>query len=160
MLKGAALAEMVYKNIALRPMEDIDLLISEKDLGRTKEALFEIGYRKTQYQNLTNPSEEHPFHLHFIKESSRCHIIIELHWDIAKTPVEIEIAEVIQRTITANIWGTDAHVMCPDDFLLYLCWHTANHRFLRLIWLCDIAQVIKVYGEDINWDVIVQRSKR
>lgn len=35
-LKGAALAETVYKNIALRPMADIDLLIFKKDLSRVK----------------------------------------------------------------------------------------------------------------------------
>ena len=159
-LKGAALAETVYKNIALRPMADIDLLIFKKDLNKAKQALFEIGFRKIEYRSLRDISNEHPFHLRFIKESSGYPIIIELHWDIAENPVNVEITEVMQRAVRANIGGIGAYVMCPDDLLLYLCWHTANHRFPRLIWLCDVAQVIKVYGENINWDVIIERSKR
>jgi len=158
-LKGAALAETVYKNIALRPMADIDLLIFKKDLGKAKEALLKIGFRKTEYHSLRDPSKEHPFHLRFVKEG-RYPVIIELHWDIAKNPVNIEINEVMQRAIPAKIGGIDAYVMCPDDLLLYLCWHTAHHHFLRLIWLCDIAQVIKTYGENINWDIIIERAKR
>lgn len=159
-LKGAALAETVYKNIALRPMADIDLLIFKKALSKAKEVLFEMGFRKTEYHSLRDSLKEHPFHLRFVKEGSGFPIIIELHWDIAKSPVNVEITEVMQRAVPANIGVIDAHVMYPDDLLLYLCWHTANHHFPRLIWLCDVAQVIKAYGENINWDIIIERSKR
>lgn len=122
--------------------------------------LFEIGFRKTKYHSLRDSWKEHPFHLRFVKENGGYPVIIELHWDIARNPVDVEITEVMQRVVPANIGGIDAHVMCPDDLLLYLCWHTANHHFPRLIWLCDVAQVIKAYGENINWDVIIERSKR
>ncbi len=43
-LKGAHLAEIVYGNIALRPMSDTDLLIKRQDLARSQQKLLETGY--------------------------------------------------------------------------------------------------------------------
>ena len=43
-LKGAALAETVYENVALRPMNDVDLLVRKEELDRTEAVLFDLGY--------------------------------------------------------------------------------------------------------------------
>src|SRR5450759_4325761 len=43
-LKGTHLAVAVYRNIALRPMGDIDLLVKQTDLLRVQEILVEQGY--------------------------------------------------------------------------------------------------------------------
>lgn len=158
-LKGAALAETVYGNIALRPMGDIDLLVSEEDLDRAKEVLLKLGFRKIEYHSLRDPLEEHPFHLRFINEN-KPGAILELHWGVARKPFDVEIIGLLQRAVAVRSNGIDTYVMCPDDLLPYLCWHTANHQFPRLLWLCDIAQVIKVYGQSINWDSVIERSEK
>jgi len=44
LLKGAHLAESVYKNLALRPMVDIDLLARKEDLLKVHEILLQQGY--------------------------------------------------------------------------------------------------------------------
>ena len=46
-LKGAHLAEIVYGNVALRNMGDIDLLAQKKDLVRIQEKFIEKGYGTT-----------------------------------------------------------------------------------------------------------------
>ena len=43
LLKGACLAEIVYRNIALRPMRDVDLLVPKTELARARTALLEYG---------------------------------------------------------------------------------------------------------------------
>src|SRR5665647_338343 len=43
-LKGVHLATAVYRNIALRPMCDVDLLVKQTDLLRVQEILVEQGY--------------------------------------------------------------------------------------------------------------------
>jgi len=43
-LKGAALAETVYENLALRPMSDIDLLVRKEDLLSLDKQLKTLGY--------------------------------------------------------------------------------------------------------------------
>jgi hypothetical protein len=43
-LKGAALAETVYPNRALRPMSDIDLLVRKEKLTQVEATLLDMGY--------------------------------------------------------------------------------------------------------------------
>ena len=43
-LKGAHLAALVYRHIALRPMSDIDLLVHRSDLERAVAKLHDLGF--------------------------------------------------------------------------------------------------------------------
>jgi hypothetical protein len=43
-MKGAALAETIYGNLALRPMSDVDLLVKNEDLHQVDELLKKLGY--------------------------------------------------------------------------------------------------------------------
>ena len=43
-LKGAYLAQAIYKDLALRPMADVDLLVRKADLERTEAILAAMGY--------------------------------------------------------------------------------------------------------------------
>jgi hypothetical protein len=45
----------------------------------------------------------------------------------------------------------------PEDLLLVLSVHAAKHVWGRLIWLCDIAQVLK--RENLNWDCVQVRAR-
>ena len=47
-LKGAHLAEIVYRNIALRTMCDVDLLVKKTDLDRVVKELLAIGYNPSR----------------------------------------------------------------------------------------------------------------
>jgi hypothetical protein len=158
-LKGTALAEMVYGNIALRHAGDIDLLIPIKDLEKAKALLSILDFKKIEHFSLSNLWEKCPFHFQFAKEGNLNNIIIELHWDLAKKPFTLDIADILQRAVTVKVNGINIPVMCPDDLLPYLCWHAANHLFPRLLWLCDIAQVIKIYDKRINWHNVIERSE-
>lgn len=51
-----------------------------------------------------------------------------------------------------------ALIMEPNDLLIYLSFHATGHNFKSLMWLCDIAQLLKKYKEQLNWEVIVQRA--
>jgi len=45
LLKGSYLARHVYRDPALRPMDDVDILIHEEDLEQARSVLSNIGYR-------------------------------------------------------------------------------------------------------------------
>ncbi|MFN2124234.1 MAG: nucleotidyltransferase family protein [Candidatus Promineifilaceae bacterium] len=45
-LKGAALVETTYKNLAVRPMLDLDLMIRKEEVPRALELLCSEGYRQ------------------------------------------------------------------------------------------------------------------
>lgn len=92
-LIGAFLTEEVYKNIGLRPMSDIDLLVKEEDIQKAKKELIKLKYSAYVYPTKTHEkfqtvcSEELPF-THQNKNS-----YVEIHWDIQprNTPYMIDI---------------------------------------------------------------------
>ncbi len=82
-LKGAALAETVYPERALRPMADIDLLIREEDLEKAECQLRDIGYEVAH--DPQTKTELRTRHHHWVFRSARPvagGIPIELHWSL------------------------------------------------------------------------------
>ena len=155
-LKGAALAEMVYPHSTLRPMSDVDILVRKNNVAEAEATLMNMGYRvdaDAKQQRL----KEH-YHLVFTKPG---HTNIELHWHVKRPsgPFRIDIDALWQRCQPVKIAGIDALLFSPEDLLLYLCQHFWKHEFTGGIRpLCDIAEVIKHYGEKIDWKKAAARS--
>jgi hypothetical protein len=80
-LKGAALAETVYKDIALRPMSDVDLLVKPAQLAQTRHLLATLGFVLMGLEMHTGYTEE------FRSEETWCkvgavEVAIDLHWGL------------------------------------------------------------------------------
>ncbi|MDR7665942.1 nucleotidyltransferase family protein [Methanosarcina sp. Z-7115] len=166
-LKGAFLAEEIYKNIGLRPMSDIDLLIKEKDLQKAKKELTELKYSATsifptklheQFQTVWN--EELPF-IHQNKKT-----IIEIHWDILphESPYKVDINKFWNNAKTVKIAGIETLMLAPEDMLQHLCLHLDKHINSSVspqIFkdYCDIAEVTRYYKNTLNWNYFLQSSK-
>jgi hypothetical protein len=168
-LKGAFLAEEIYKNIGLRPMNDIDLLIKEEDLQKAKIELVKLKYSATiifstkfheQFQ--TAWSEELPF-IHQDKK-----IDIEIHWDIEprQNHYKVDINKFWNNTKSVKIAGIETLTFAPEDILQHLCLHVHKHVNLGsapparpLRDYCDIAEVTRYYNDTINWNYLLKSSK-
>jgi hypothetical protein len=168
-LKGAFLAEEIYKNIGLRPMSDIDLLIKEKDLQKAKKKLAELRYSaasifptKLHEQFQTVLSEE----LSLIHQDKN--IVIEIHWDIQphQTPYKVDINKFWNNAKPVKINGIETLIFTSEDILQHLCLHLDKHinsstappaKPLRDY--CDIAEVTRHYKDTINWNYLLQSSK-
>jgi len=152
LLKGVALAETVYPDIALRPFGDIDLLIHKKDLYKLNPKLLQIGYE------LSEPSDEE-IEFRAIKLVKKGEIILEIHWHLFASPYSkyIDIDEFWKNTVTINIEGLDAFVLSPENLLIHLCLHASIHNYPQLICLVDISEVIQYYGEILNWELVLEK---
>ncbi|MDY6932266.1 MAG: nucleotidyltransferase family protein [Halobacteriota archaeon] len=157
-LKGAALAETVYGDIGLRPFSDVDLLIKKENLPEAKKILTDMGYKLDEEVSPEKYNEEYGCDLYFAGKRN----IIEIHWDILRKLgsdrfMRIDIRDIWERARPASISGVDTLIMSPEDQLLHLCIHLPKHRYNRLIWLCDILEVVRHY--DIEWDQIIRSSE-
>ncbi|MDY6865830.1 MAG: nucleotidyltransferase family protein [Halobacteriota archaeon] len=157
-LKGAALAETVYGDIGLRPFSDVDLLIKKENLSEAKKILSEMGYMLDEEVSPEKYNEEYGCDLYYAGKKN----IIEIHWNILRKLgsdrfMRIDIRDIWERARPASISGVDTLVMSPEDQLLHLCIHLPKHRYNRLIWLCDILEVVKHYN--IDWDQIIRSSE-
>jgi len=176
-LKGAALAEAVYGDIALRPMNDIDLMVKKEDLPTAEKIISDLGYT---FDGKEPPEwyRENHFHVGYLSPDKS--ILVELHWHIARKshPSRIAIIDSAfiqgfwERAETLEIAGNKALVLCPEDLLLHLSLHFLKHRFMSnsfrgtftnrnaLIQLCDISHILKHYSDEINWDRLKQESDK
>jgi Uncharacterised nucleotidyltransferase len=155
-IKGADLLERIYPDIALRPMGDIDLLIRPEDLQKAQNILTGLAYGIYKPVN----QRKHPFHKIYIKFSEIQQFVVEIHWDLTRAIfcTKIDLKEVWKEASYISSSESESLRLSPMHYVLYLCWHGSRHGFERLIWLCDIALVIKNNWGDINWDLLQQQS--
>ena len=161
-LKGAHLAASVYPNMALRAMNDIDLLVPANDLEKTAAKLRDLGYLPDAKVIDSTPWNE------------RCHLPrrygpppgpeFEIHWTLAP-PAQfpnLAAAGLFERSRPATIAGLETRVLSPEDLLLHLCLHTASdgHRCFRLGLrpLCDIAAAVRSYHQELDWRQLQSRA--
>jgi hypothetical protein len=154
LLKGAHLARLVYSNIALRPMGDIDILVRKSDLLNAGRILQELGYsccRDNEAEFVKNCQHLPPM----LKQDAPP---VELHWTLESptTPFKIDVKGLWQRTRPASVAGVDTLTLSPEDLLLHLCLHTAVHHLYSngLRALCDIRETVQHYRDELDWDTV------
>jgi Uncharacterised nucleotidyltransferase len=62
-----------------------------------------------------------------------------------------------ERAVKVTIADRPVRTPSPEDLLLVLSVHAAKHVWGRLIWLRDIAQILK--RENLNWDWLQARTR-
>ncbi|GAG16806.1 unnamed protein product, partial [marine sediment metagenome] len=162
-LRGLNLAEVVYGNIALRVTADIDLLVQKKDLFHVAKTLVELEFTSPQSGLIT---KDYSAELCFAKQGAREEkglggVVIDVHQEITssirlKRIIKSDTEGVIKRARPVKIKDVNMLVMTPEDLLLHL---TLRHCFQRLIRLCDIAEVIKLKKDELDWQSLLQRAK-
>ena len=150
-LKGAALANLVFPDIGLRVYNDIDILVKKEDLQAIETLIPDLGYISTKDSIKQKHYREKHYHLApYIHQEKN--IILEVHWNVTKRfPLNID--SWWQRSRIAKIAGCPVRVLSPNDLFLHLCIHISNHGFrkIHLRDLCDIYEMIKCHGEEIKW---------
>jgi len=152
-LKGAALAELIYQNIALRPMVDVDLLAKSEDMRRIDKVLLQLGYKShSVYSN-------HPLQWGRHTPYTNKVINVEVHPELDDFPPNLSPwINLSPEKIASN----DAFILGPEHFLLHLCLHLDTHFAkgeAQLIWWCDIIEILEHYREKVNWDYVIRTAK-
>jgi hypothetical protein len=160
-LKGAAIAERVYGNIALRPMSDLDLLVRREDLEAMNRLLHELNYVHDESEH---PAAWYPGHHHHLAPYRRPdrHAAVEVHHHIVPStaPVRIPVEHLWRRAQRASIASTPALVLAPTDVVLHFCLDiSCVASFVKgLRTLCDIAATIECHGENFDWVVFLKQA--
>lgn len=153
-LKGPHLAQEYYPHPALRPCDDIDLLIRPDDRLRASRTVQTMGFTSL---------EETATAKKFSQENTG--IFLEVHTDL-QTPdrrnpsFEIEIKDFWESSLPAQIADLPARVLSPTINLLYLAAHLSHHGFSRIIWFYDLYLVMEKSGDSLNWDRLIEAAHR
>ena len=141
LLKGVHLAELVYGKIGLRTMCDVDLLFMRRDLTRAQKILMDAGY-----------------------DPHSARIPLDIHWniDLTATPLSIDMEGIWERAQPGVIADVEVLVLSTEDLLIHLCVHLSYHHLFQsagLRTLYDIRETIRHYADQIQWEVVRDRSR-
>lgn len=157
--KGPALALDVYGELSLRQFSDLDVLVRERDVRRATELLSANGY--VPEFELSATQQKVFMHSWYVQPFSRGDGIyhLELHWAIAPRffsfPLETE--QLWARARTLKLAGMEALVPGREDLLLLLCVHGAKDLWLRLEWICAVAELVRASVE-VDWERLHSRA--
>ena len=62
-----------------------------------------------------------------------------------------------RRTVT--VAGAEVPNLSPEKTLLVLCMHGSKHAWSRLIWICDVAQLLAACP-GLDWNKVNREAKR
>jgi Uncharacterised nucleotidyltransferase len=151
-LKGLHLATAYYAEPALRPMKDIDLLVRGEQTRAAWDALCACGYagveHGTEYREL-RLSHHLP---RMVKPGAAP---IELHRTLAapSRPLRIDLDLLRVRSRPIPVGARTVAAFAPEDLLLHLCIHAAEHHLclvpLRNVY--DLALVVQG-PPPLDWD--------
>jgi len=159
--KGPLLAQQVYGDLALRPFNDLDILVHREDVPRVKEVLLGQGYLP-QYK-LTAGQETILFQANC--EYNFYHperlVIVEVHWEIVPPyfGVPLNLSGFQKRLETHPFGGRRVASLAPEDLLLALCLHGVKHFWLYLGMICDVAELLRRYP-DLDWERTLEQARR
>lgn len=146
-LKGIPLVNRLYPSLADRPIGDIDLLVSRDEASRLDSALQALGFRPI---SPLSSSQRDLLSRSFYAQG---------YSDLGGVMLDIHIGSAASFSFTlplpvgplssgecSDSCAPDNLVTSAQDLFCFLCDHGTKHMWHRLIWLLDLALLLKDSG--------------
>lgn len=158
LLKGAHIGRYVYRNPALRPMADIDLLVRPEDVNRALRVMHELGYRggaSIPFKLMRD------FHHHAPTLDDGSGVAVEIHWNIVPPnrhfPVD---PDDLWRNAHCMEAGPSEkiHLLAPEAVLLSVCAHAAWQHRLSLNSILSLADMDRIARDGVDWQTFLSQA--
>lgn len=158
--KGPTLAQQLYGDVALRSFSDLDLLVRIGDVQRATDALQTLGYAADQ----PVPPTRRAAHLAFASEQmfrrATGAVLVELQWRIAPAyfSVDFDWDWMWRMAVRVSLGERQVPALAPEALWLVLSVHGAKHGWESLVWIADIAQLLRKFP-DLDWDSVLSTAR-
>lgn len=159
-LKGAALAHLVYPQPNLRPMRDVDILVKPSEALQAQKILVDLGFNAPLKNADEIMAQQHHLKAAYLHTKGLT-ISIEIHHkfftDNYPGPISVD-----DLTSTPNAFslgnGVTAYTLGHEDMLWHICQHMVHNAFVfkstRLIWIADIVSYAEKFANIIDWEIV------
>lgn len=153
LLKGMSLADRLYGDPDLRPSGDVDALVPAAELDHAVEVLDRHGWRLEPGRH-PDYQRRHHRHVTLVREGSPA---VELHHRASTGFAMVLDGEPLLARARPGARG--GLVLAPEDELLFLALHAADHGLARLCWLEDLLALLDAAGPALDWAAVVARAR-
>lgn len=162
--KGPVLSYELYNDIGIRHSGDIDLIIEQSNISKANSLLSQLGYiRHEPGFNLTKKQEKANFSIshHYTYKHKERNAPIELHWNLTNpgSLFPITTQELLNKRREISFQNNKVFTISKSDKLLFLAVHGSIHRWYRLFWLKDFAEVSKTITHN-EWTKLITHAKK
>jgi hypothetical protein len=156
--KGAAAALHDYCDPALRPMNDLDLVVPVTDRNRALDLMLSLGFELLPNQ-VDRSLLRYTHALALVRQHDRLNI--DLHWSVLWTNCWEDADDVFWRTSELCwLWGVPCRLANPALRLLILCVHGMRVQdTVRHDWVCDAAMLLTRHCDRLDWDLLCRETK-
>lgn len=158
--KGAVLAASAYGNVALRPFNDLDVIVHPDDADTAARLLANRGFAEW---GVAPP--DLPRHLRCECEHSFARadgVVVDLHWRLSRRhfPFPLDFDSLWRRALPCPLWpgGPAVPNLGAADTLQVLCMHGTKHAWERLSWICDIAELLAA-NPALPWEFALEQAE-
>jgi hypothetical protein len=146
--KGPVLATLAYGSVALRQFADLDLLVPAANLWEVDQIVRGLGYQRHGAEELARGGKL-PSEGQFLYRQEQGRVMIELHWELAQRfySFPFDFDELWQRRMSVQLGGRAVATFGFEDTIVTLALHHTKHRWERLIWICDFAELLRSHPE-------------
>jgi len=153
-LKGAALAHLVYPTPGTRPMNDVDVLVPACRAAEARAILEGAGWRPT----LELPASAVPF-LHALGYSDGAGAEIDLHWRALWEARPGAEDPFWAHARPLRLAGIDMSTLSPTDHLFHVAVHGLRWSEVPPIhWVADAGRIL--HSAPVDWDRLVALARR
>lgn len=152
-LKGAALAHLLYPDPALRAMRDLDVLVPARRALEAREALRGLGFRITE-----DPPSRYSAHHHHLPDCSLVRdglsVSVELHLNALSrdAPESLAFDDLTEALRAFPFAGGTAQAFGHTDMLRHLCRHLLEPSGeVRLVNVTDVVEYARRFRDEVNW---------
>ncbi len=171
-LKGLHTAALFYAEPGFRPMNDLDLLVTDAETARVRTVLQRLGYEErytspefgpgvtkhtsTFRRPAAEPSAPNPFLFTSDDRTIEPHTSLEESWFGLRVDVSAGMAE---RAVDRQLHGHPCHVLATEDLVLHLCVHLCFHLIMGRPSMLQLTDLLTVVSRvEIDWDVMIERA--
>ena len=157
--KGPVQAALLYGNLALREISDLDLLIDPATFPAARKLVLGLGFRpaltltpKQEASRLRSDCE-----YEFVGPDGT--ICLDLHWNIAPPHMGqcFYFDDLWQRRGTLLLGGRSLATFSAEDLVVILAVHGGKHLWERLCWLSDFAKCLQ--APNLDWAILRTRAR-
>jgi hypothetical protein len=155
-LKGVAMSVHYYRDVGIRPMDDLDILVRESESQTAVLTMRKLGWC---------PEEEliqdyHPLY-HAISLVNQFLNKVDLHWYLLPQDIGSENESGYwDRAFDSELNGVSVKILSPADQLLHTCVHGMRWSEVPPIrWIADAFEIIKKEGDNLDWDHLIAHSR-